>query len=158
MDWQTPLSTDVSLLSGRHDVETLANAITDVDVLYFQNLSYEDLIEPRRSTRLHAIQMRSNTLLVHAIACITVDGDSVKFVVEVARVRISRYARSMQWADHCDSVFSSQETTTPRQLWLLPFQTFVRILCVESSLLAFSPIIITRHIENYGPGSQGFRF
>ena len=77
-------------------MEALANTITDVDVPYFCNLSYEDFNDPRGSTRVHAIQMRSNTLLAIAKACITVDGGSVESVVEVAKVCIFRYAHNMQ--------------------------------------------------------------
>ena len=95
MDWETPLSTDFSLLSGRHNVETLANTITDVDVRYFHNLSYEDLIDPRKSTRLRATHMRTNALFINARACTTVDGGSVKTVVEAAKVCIFEYARNM---------------------------------------------------------------
>jgi len=96
MDWQIPLLTDVSFLSGHHDVETLANTITDIDVLYFHNLSYEDLIDPRGSTRLRTIHMRSNALVIIAKACTTVDGGSVKSVVEVAKVCILVCACNMQ--------------------------------------------------------------
>jgi len=86
MEWQTPLSTNISFLSGRHNIETLANIITDVDVLYFHNLSYEDFDDPSKSTRLRALHARSNSLVILAQACTTVNGDSVKYVHEVARV------------------------------------------------------------------------
>ncbi len=88
MEWQTPLSTDISFLSGRHDVETLAHTITDVDVLYFHKLSYEDFVDPSKSTRLRAMHSRSNSLVILAQACTTVNRDSVEYVDEVARVCI----------------------------------------------------------------------
>ncbi len=99
MDWQTPLSTDVSFLNGYHDVETLANTITDVDIPYFHNLSYEDSIDPSKSTRLRAMHARSNTLVIAANVCSPVDEDSVKCVHEVAKVYVFIYARTKQWAD-----------------------------------------------------------
>lgn len=92
MDWQTPLPTDVSFL--RQDVEKLADTITDADFLCFRNLSYEDLDDPIKSTRIRALQARSNMLVVNAEACNAVDEHSVKSVVEVAKVSVLAYART----------------------------------------------------------------
>ena len=89
------MSTDFSFLSGRHNVETLADTISDVDVRYFHNLSHEDLIDPCKSTKLRATHMRANALFINARACNTVDGGSVKTVVEAAKVCIFGYARNM---------------------------------------------------------------